>query len=223
MSLKNNKKWTLAALAAAAVLAGCGGTTTRYYTLAEGGNAPTASPRTGAETARYAIEMAPLAVPERLARPQMVVRRTGLMQSKDASQAEVEVLEQSRWSSSFENELRDALSAGIATRLSAFDATKAGRPTGVPVYRISVQLRQFDAVPGTRVDTDFGWSVRRADSDSFVACQMQFSEPVSGGLDGVALSAQRITARVADAIASNVSALASSQQARCPTAVASAG
>lgn len=226
MSPKNDSRpiaAALAALAAAAVLAGCGGTPTRYYTLAEGGGAPPAAQRGGADTARFAIEMAPLAVPERLARPQMVVRRTGLLQSRDASQAEVDVLEQSRWVSSFEFELRDALSSGIATRLGAFDATKAGRPAGVPVYRISVQLRQFDAVPGTRVDSDFGWSVRRADSDLAVACQMQLSEPVTGGVEGVALGAQRITARLADEISRNVSSLAANQPARCPAAVASAG
>jgi uncharacterized protein len=126
------------------------------------------------------------------------------------------VLEQSRWSSSFENELRDALSAGVAARLSAFDATKAGRPRGIPVYRISVQLRQFDAQPGSQVDGAFGWSVRRGDEDAALACQIQLSEPAASGADGVAQSAQRITARVADEIARNVAALAANQPARCP-------
>lgn len=190
------------------LLAGCAGTATRYYTLAEA--APAASVLRAPDQPPLAIEMAPVAVPERLARPQLVVRQS------NSPVTEVEVLEQSRWSSSFEYELRDALGAGIAGRLAAFDATKAGRPRGVPLYRIAVQLRQFDAQPGSKVDGAFGWSVRRGDEDAVLACHLQLSEPAAGGTDGVAQSAQRITARVADEIARNVAALAANQPARCP-------
>ena len=195
----------------ALLVAGCSGTPTRYYTLAETAPAPAAAASVAATP--LAIELAPVAMPERFARPQLVVRQAAAQ--KDA-QAEVEVLEQSRWSSSFENELRDALAAGIATRLSAFDATKVGRPRGLPVYRIAVQLNQFDAQPGSRVDGAFGWSVRLAEGDALLTCQLQLGEPVSGGMDGVALGAQRITARMADEIARNVAALAAGRPAQCP-------
>lgn len=229
MSMHSNPRKGLAGIAldalvvaALALLAGCGGTPTRYYTLAE----PTASAagsRVTADTAALAIEMAPVALPERFARPQLVVRRgAGVLasekKSQESSQAEVEVLEQSRWSSSFEYELRDALGAGVARRLSAFDATQAGRPRGLPVYRIVVQVSQFDAVPGERIDGAFGWSIRRSDSDTQLTCQVQFSESIGAGMDGVAIGAQRITSRLADEIARNVSALAASQNARCPAA-----
>ncbi len=217
----NKKSSSLRLLAPAAVLgllAACGGTPTRYYTLAES-TPPATAQRSTADTAALAIEMAPVALPERLARPQLVVRRSGgMLPLRDASEAEVDVLEQSRWSSSFEYELRDALAAGIAGRLSAFDATKAGRPRGIPVYRIAVQLRDFDAQPGTRVDSAFGWSIRRGDGDALLTCQMRLSEAVSGGVDGVAVGAQRITGRLADEIARNVGALAANQAANCPAA-----
>lgn len=213
---------TAAVLALAALLAACGGTPTRYYTLAEPGAAASGQ-RATADTAAYAIEMAPVAMPERFARPQLVVRRgagplQGEKKAKDRSQAEVEVLEQSRWSSSFEYELRDALGTAVAQRLSAFDATQAGRPRGLPVYRIVVQMRQFDALPGERIDSAFGWSLRRSDGDALLTCQMRLSESIAGGMDGVAIGAQRITGRLADEIARNVSALAANQPARCPAA-----
>ena len=219
MSPKNLKSLLRIATpsAALAVLAACGGTPTRYYTLAES-TPPATAQRTTADAAALAIEMAPVALPERLARPQLVVRRTGVLQLRETSEAEVDVLEQSRWSSSFEYELRDALASGVAGRLSAFDATKSGRPRGIPVYRIAVQLREFDAQPGTRVDTAFGWSVRRGDGDALLTCQLRLSESVTGGVDGVAVGAQRITGRLADEIARNVSALAANQPARCPAA-----
>ncbi|MFC5606015.1 PqiC family protein [Variovorax soli] len=215
---KSSSLRLLAPAAVLGLLAACGGTPTRYYTLAES-TPPAAAQRSTADTAALAIEMAPVALPERLARPQLVVRRSGgMLPLRDASEAEVDVLEQSRWSSSFEYELRDALAAGIAGRLSAFDATKAGRPRGIPVYRIAVQLRDFDAQPGTRVDSAFGWSIRRGDGDALLTCQMRLSEAVSGGVDGVAVGAQRITGRLADEIARNVGALAANQAANCPAA-----
>ncbi|MBS0342103.1 MAG: membrane integrity-associated transporter subunit PqiC [Proteobacteria bacterium] len=222
MSPKKLKKTTPVRLAVPAALLGllaaCGGTPTRYYTLAES-TPPATAQSNSPDTAALAIEMGPVALPERLARPQLVVRRSGgALPAREASAAEVEVLEQSRWSSSFEYELRDALASGIAGRLSAFDATKSGRPLGIPVYRIAVQLREFDAQPGTRVDTSFAWSVRRAGADTLVTCQLRLSEAVGGGVDGVALGAQRITARLADEIARNVGALAANQAASCPAA-----
>ena len=224
MSPTNKERIRLAGAALAVLaLAGCGGTPTRYYTLAEPSAPSAAQQRATADAATLVIEMAPVAMPERFARPQLVVRRTGSVlqgeqKAAERAQAEVEVLEQSRWSSSFEYEMRDALGAGIAQRLSAFDATQVGRPRGVPVYRIAVQMRQFDALPGERIDSAFGWSVRRSDSDALLTCQMQLSESVTGGLDGVATGAQRIAGRLADEIARNVSALAASQPARCPAA-----
>jgi uncharacterized lipoprotein YmbA len=179
---KSSSLRLLAPAAVLGLLAACGGTPTRYYTLAES-TPPATAQRSTADTAALAIEMAPVALPERL-----------------------------------EYELRDALAAGIAGRLSAFDATKAGRPRGIPVYRIAVQLRDFDAQPGTRVDSAFGWSIRRGDGDALLTCQMRLSEAVSGGVDGVAVGAQRITGRLADEIARNVGALAANQAANCPAA-----
>jgi uncharacterized protein len=208
--MKKPLGWSL--IFPALLLAGCAGTATRYYTLAEA--TPAASVLRAPDQPALAIELSPVAMPERLARPQMVVRRSSM------PAAEVEVLEQSRWSSSFEYELRDALSAGVAGRLAAFDATKAGRPRGVPLYRIAVQLRQFDAQPGSRVEGAFGWSIRKGDEDAVLACQVQLSEAAASGVDGVAQSAQRITARVADEIARNVAALAANQPARCPVPAA---
>jgi uncharacterized lipoprotein YmbA len=188
------------ALAAAAVLVGCASPAPQYYSLADADAAPPV-PATGGATGY--IELAPIAMPERFARPQLVVRQ------KDAAAGpEVDILEQHRWSSSFENELRDALGSGIARRLGAVDATKGGRPRGRPVMRIAVQLRQFDAVEGSRVDAGFSWTLRRAEESPAIGCQLTVSEPVEGrGIDALARGAQRTTARLADAIARGVTAV----------------
>lgn len=191
-------KKPLALVIAATVLAalsGCASPPDRYYTLASPADAV---PAPGGTPAPLYLEFAPVAVPERLARPQMVVRQPG-----DTS-AQVEVLEQHRWASSFENELRDALASGVAARLGAFDATKGGRQNGLPVWRIAVQVRQFDATEGVRVDGVFGWTLKRSDATAATTCQLALSEPVGSGIDSVAQGARRVTANAAAAIARSV-------------------
>ncbi len=190
---------TMAVLAGCLAVAGCAGQPTLYYTLADSDSPTTAAPASASATPIY-IDMAPLAVPERLARPQIVIRQQG-----DAN-AQVEVLEQHRWASSFENELRDALASGVAKRLAAIDITKGGRQATTPAYRIAVQVRQFDAIEGSRIDGSFSWTFRRTDETRVSACQLNLSEPVGTGIEAVAQGARRLTGKLAAAIARSVTA-----------------
>ncbi|MDM0111036.1 PqiC family protein [Variovorax sp. J22R133] len=205
----------LAAVPALVLMAGCAGTPTRYYTLAEPSRDVTSAPATATAARassgeRIYFEVSPIAMPERFARPQMVVRR------QNEPDAQVEILEQSRWSSSFESELRDALAAGIASRLSAVDVTKSGQSRGQPVYRVVVQMGQFDAVEGGKLDGAFSWTLRRTDEEPLVTCNLRVSEALSGGLEGVAQGARRVTGRLADGIAGSVASMAGRHGARCP-------
>lgn len=195
-------------LAAAVLIAGCASAPDRYYTLAAPGGSSSTAPAPGAP---MFIELAPVAVPERLARPQMVVHPAG------GRSAEVALLEQHRWSSSFENELRDALSSGVAARLGAIDVTKGGRQPTTPAWRIAVQVRQFDAVENTRVDAALSWTVRRSDADLSATCQWRTSEPVGDGIDALAQGAQRVAANASDAIARHVAQLQQNPGATCTT------
>lgn len=196
------------AVAGALLMAGCASTSPQYYSLAESAPAFRSVAAPGAGSAY--IELAPVAMPERFARPQMVVRKKGA-----AEGAAVDILEDHRWASSFESELRDALGIGIAGRLGAVDATRLARPPGQPAVRIAVQLRQFEAVEGGSVDASFSWTVRGTDEGRSTACQLSLSEPVAAGFDALALGAQRLTARLSDAIARSASALQAGQAPAC--------
>jgi uncharacterized lipoprotein YmbA len=163
---------TLAA-AAALLLSACSATPPlRFYTLAApaagAASQAAAQPRS---TAMF-IDMMPVGVPERLTRPQLVVQSGG---------GRVDVLEQDRWSAPFNNELRDTLANGIAAQLGAVDIRRGARQAGPPVYRIAVDLRQFDAIEGDRVDAAFGWTVSRSDDGRAASCQLAFSVAVAGG------------------------------------------
>jgi uncharacterized lipoprotein YmbA len=198
--------WLLAA--ALLAVAGCGSTRTQFYSLAE-----TTAPAPRAPSAAAAplyIELAPIAMPERFARPQLVVRQQG-----SAAGPQVEILEQHRWSSSFENELRDALGSAIAARLGAVDLTRTGRLRGQPAVSIGVQMGQFDAVEGSRVDAAFSWTLRRTDEGPSVGCRIVLTEPVGGGIEALAQGSQRVASRLADAIAASVPALQGQPVASC--------
>ncbi len=204
--------WGLA-LAACALAAGCAGQPDRYYTLADPAalrTAPAAAPQ-AAPT--MAIEVLPVGVPERLARPQMVVRTS-------AASPEVQVLEQHRWSASFEKELRDALSSGIATRLGAIDASKTPAAAGLRPWRIAVQVARFDAVEGERVDGAFTWTLRRAGTPQQLDCRLDTSVAAGASMAALAQASGEVAARlaktIADAIASADAATGEARTLRCP-------
>ena len=171
---------------AAALLAACAAPPTRYYTLAgdtlvtgapaQAGGVASGSPAAG----RLYVEVGPVGVPERLARPQIVVRSDA-----DPASTRVDVLEQQRWSASFDRELRDAFAVAVAAQAGAVDVTHGGLPPGQPVYQVSIQLRRFDATPGTAVDAAYGWTIRRSDDDRNTLCQVAVSEPVGAAMDAV--------------------------------------
>jgi uncharacterized lipoprotein YmbA len=199
------------ALGATFAMAGCGSTGPQYYSLAET-SGPERTPVAAGAVPAY-IELAPIAMPERFMRPQMVVRK------KDAPAGPaVDILEEHRWSSSFEDELRDALGTGVARRLGAVDVTKSGRQRGQLATRIAVQMGQFDAVEGSHVDASFTWTFRRTDEGPATGCQLSISEPVGSGFDALAQGAQRVTAQLADAIAGSISGVKANQASPCAAA-----
>ncbi|GAC1522647.1 MAG: hypothetical protein NVS3B11_22830 [Collimonas sp.] len=195
------------ALAVVLLLAGCASPPTRFYTL----SAPApAVPAPAIQNARLFIDVAPVTLPERLARPQLVVRSAG-----SGAGTRVDILEQERWSAPFNSELRDALASGIANRLGATDVSRSGRPTDQPVYRIAVELREFDAVLGEKVQATYGWTISRSDNSRSSVCQLSVTEAVAPGIDALVLGVQRTVADAADGIAANVTAFKANMASSC--------
>lgn len=199
------KTTTLLALVAVltATLGGCASAPpVRYYSLS------TALPaKAVANTSPLLVELSPLALPERLVRPQMVVR---------SASGQLEILDLHRWSAPFNTELRDALAAGITQPLGAIDVSNGGRLAGQPVYRVAVQLRQWEAVENSRVEASFSWTIRRSDDARNLACQWSQSEPVGLGTEALAQGAQRLTTRAAQSMAAALAALDADASAKCP-------
>jgi uncharacterized lipoprotein YmbA len=192
---------TVAILSVIAALAGCATPpATHYYSLA-----PTAP---AARISTLQIEVPSVAMAERLMRPQLVVH---------SASTRMDILDLHRWAASFDRELHDALADGIAQQLGAIDVTTGGRLADQPVYRIAVQLRQWDAAVDSQVQASFSWTLRRSDGSRSLACQWSQSEPVAPGIAALAQGAQRLTQRAAQSMAASVKALDADAKAPCPT------
>jgi uncharacterized lipoprotein YmbA len=145
------------------------------------------------------IDILPVNVPERLVRPQLVVR------SRDSGpETQLFILEQDRWSSPFNYELRDAFTSGIANLTGAVNRARRGRTPDQIVYRIAIELSQFDAIIGDSVKARFSWTITRPADVRSAACYAVITEPVAPGVEGVVGGVQRAVASVVADISKNV-------------------
>jgi uncharacterized protein len=184
----------------------------RFYTLSESSESSAISeardPRLSLSSSPIFIDVMPVNVPERLARPQLVVRTKG-------QAPQLFILEQERWASHFNHELRDAFATRIAGQTGAINETRGNREPGQTGYRIAIELGQFDAVVGDAVNARFGWMITRTTDGRGAACYSVLSEPVGGGIDGVVEGVRRVVSRVAAEISSNLVELDTGQGATC--------
>ncbi|SEL09634.1 PqiC family protein [Nitrosovibrio tenuis] len=195
----------------ALLAAGCASVPeTRFYTLSVPSESPERKVISRDSSTPIFIDILPISVPERLARPQLVVRSTGAR-----PEAQLFILEQDRWSSAFNYELRDAFAAGIARQTGAVNEARSLRTPGQPGYRIAIELSQFDAIVGDRVQARFGWTITRSTDGRSAICSARITEPVTGGIEGVVKGTQRAVASVTADISKNLIELDMGRAASC--------
>lgn len=172
---------------------------TRFYTLSAGSESFEIKALPRDLSTPIFIDILPVDVPERLARPQLVVH------SRDSGPAtQLFILEQDRWSSPFNYELRDAFASGIANLTGAVNRARRGRTPDQIVYRIAIELSQFDAIIDDSVKARFGWTITRPADVRSAACYAVITEPVAPGVEGVVGGVQRVVASVVAGISKNV-------------------
>jgi uncharacterized lipoprotein YmbA len=184
----------------ASLAAGCASVPeTRFYTLSIGSEFSEIKALPRDLSTPIFIDILPVNVPERLARPQLVVR------SRDSSpETPLFILEQDRWSSPFNYELRDAFASGIANLTGAVNRAGRGRTPDQIVYRIAIELSQLDAIIDDSVKARFSWTITRPVDARSVACYAVITEPVAAGVEGVVEGVQRAVAGVVTDISKNV-------------------
>ncbi|MGO4152168.1 PqiC family protein [Cupriavidus sp. YAF13] len=184
---------------AAAVLAGCASPQARYYTLSLPALArPAATPAPGQATAPVWIEVAPVRVPERVNRVNLVL---------SDGNGRLRLLAQDRWSASLPDEFRDALSQRLQASLGAVDAYQHGRSGAEPLYRVSAEVVQIDAQIDERVSAIVNWTVRRMPDGRVTVGHTRAELAAPGGVDGVVAGYQQVVVNAAADIAAAVRSL----------------
>ncbi|MDR2788891.1 MAG: PqiC family protein [Candidatus Accumulibacter sp.] len=196
---------TLIALAACSLLLGtCSSAPVRYHTLLP------ATDRASVDrhASGFLIELLAVGIPAHLDQPQLVVRRgaTGIV-----------VLDGERWAGPLSEELRNALSVGLASRLQTRDVAGLAKPALKPVLRIQVEVRRLDVWPGDKVRLDASWVLGFADEAANVRliCGSQFESPVPGDYPELVLGQQRVIAALAERIATDARRWENSRAADC--------
>lgn len=202
---------TLAAFVTIA-LAGCAAAPAdRFYTLAGGGFPASAlvpasaSPSTPVSNAApMYIEMLAVNVPAQVRRNQLVVGGAG---------GRIDLLDHHRWAGPLADEIGNALSLGVTSRLGAIDVYRTPHPADATVYRISTNVQRFESVPGSHALIDAVWSVRQVGSDAVLTCRSVLREEVGADYEAVVAGHRAAVDKLAAAIAT---AAGSSATGVCP-------
>jgi uncharacterized protein len=154
------------------------------------------------------IDVLPVSVPGRLARPQLVIN------VKD-QETQLLILEQARWSSHFDYELRDAFAAVIAGKIGAQNEIRGIRVPLEPIYRIAIELSQYDATLGGRVNAKFDWTITHSTQARSAACYSVVSAEAGTDIESLVKGIRRVVAAAAERIADTLMELNESGAATC--------
>lgn len=181
----------LAMVALTLGLASCTSAPVHYHTLL----APNEHATAVGQPVSFLIDVLPVGVPTQVDQPQLIVRQ---------GDSGVAVLESERWTGPLSDELRSALSAELTQRLATQDIAGLAQPSDAPILRIKLQVRRFDAWPGTHTRLDADWSMGFThQAGRRLVCSGRFDESALGGYPEMVQAQQRMVAALANAMARN--------------------
>ena len=200
-------------LLAAMSLAGCAsvGKKNTFYTLSIPSEVQATESYLGHPAKPIFIDVMPVIVPERLARPQLVVN------VKD-KETQLLILEQARWSSHFHYELRDAFAAHIARKIGGQIEIREIRGIQArrePIYRIAIRLSQFDATLGGRVSAKFDWTIAHRTQARSAACYSVVSATAGTDIESLVKGIGSVVAAASERIAETLVEMNESGEASC--------
>jgi len=127
-------------------LASCSSSPSRFYTLSA-----TATP--GPATSRLSVAVGPVSIPAAVDRPQIVV-------SSSANQVSLDDF--NRWASPLQDNLARVVADNLVALLGTSKVTLF--PPGLTTdmdYRVTIEVRNFESMPGKSAALDAVWTVRR--------------------------------------------------------------
>ncbi len=146
-------------------------------------------------------------IPDGLKRPQIVINKK--------NNAQLVVLEQHRWLSSFDEELSDALTSGIYNNANIQGLATTNR------YQIAVNLLQMDTILTDKVAAKFHWKItRNISSDKTVdpqllSCEFSAYKPINNTVESAVTGMQDIVQDLIQIIAQQVTKMESESVNSC--------
>jgi hypothetical protein len=186
---------------------GCTSAPVRYYTL-------TAPPdqTLPASGAALTIDVRVVHTPPQLNRAELMVR---------AGPTEVTLLENERWASPVDDEIKDALRLELQRRL--------GRMSGLrPTYAkltLDIDVQRLEAEFGRYALIEASWSAtlsatgQRSNGERVTTCKFQADEKIDDGYAGIVEGYQREIAALADSIVAVLTSPASGIDASCQKSI----
>jgi uncharacterized lipoprotein YmbA len=142
------KIWLFGATIVASATA-CSSPASRFYVLGDRTLAEAAAP---VSAFRGTVVVHAAALPESVDRPQLVVSGEG--------QQEVVVLEQERWAEPLRAGIARFVAAQLTRLLGTTTVSTSEDVITQPDYRVSLDVRRFEAAPESAVDIEMLWRVR---------------------------------------------------------------
>ena len=140
---------SLCALAAAALLAGCGGAKDEYYRLSAAGPATV-------RTSGLAVAVGPLTLPTYVDRAELVFQ---------SGPNKFEIPAKVHWAGPLQDNFAQVLAADVGRHLRSGNVIANPAPTDTRFrYRVSVSVRQFHAISGQEAILEADWRVETADT-----------------------------------------------------------
>ena len=170
-------------------LASCSSSPSRFYTLSA-----TATP--GPATSRLSVAVGPVSIPAAVDRPQIVV-------SSSANQVSLDDF--NRWASPLQDNLARVVAENLVALLGTSKVTLF--PPGLSTdmdYRVTIEVRNFESLPGKSAALDAVWTVRRMKDGKTETGRTSVKEPAKEGFDELAAAHSRAVARMSQDIADAV-------------------
>ena len=178
-------------------LSACGSSPpVRFFTLAD--DPPSAAvAQTGSD---FSVIVGPVTVPEMVDRQQLVLR---------SSPSRVEIAELARWAAPLKSEIPRVVADHLARLLGgARTSTSAQRATGLPDYRVLIDVQRFESAPNEGATIQALWEVRGR-TGAPLAGRSLVTEPAGAGYDDLVAAHSRALAAVSRDISAAIAKLRS--------------
>jgi len=167
----------------------------RFFTLA---SEPPAS-AAAAIAPVLTIAVGPVTVPELVDRPQFVLR---------SAPNAVEIAELARWAAPLKSEIPRVIADHLARLIDGARTWSSAQraSSGLPDYRVLVDIQRFEMTPGEGAMLQALWTVRARDGAP-VSGRSVVTEPAGAGYDDLVAAHSRALASVSRDIATAIAAL----------------